>query len=231
MKRVVLFPFLLVLLLTGCATTSVDGGDAPAADSAKKEEPAKKIAELERKLEIARAKLAIARLENEAFEAKQTVRARHLAEEVGLAEASLAKFQEADKPTPLASVKLDLRTTKDRAQEARDELAQIEIMYAEQDLDDLTAEFVVSRGRRQAERAEARIEIKEAELKALAERELPQEAKRLGLAVDRAKADAEAAAREAEIGRRNKAIAVQEAENAVEDLEEELVEAKKEANA
>ena len=180
--------------------------------------------QLERKLSIAKARLAVAELEAEADAARHAASARHTAGEVQLAEASLARFQEASRPQRLASGKLDLQGAKDRAQEAAEELEQIKIMYKDQDLDDMTAEFVVSRGERMAKRAAERLKIQEAQLNALETRELPQEQQRLALAVDKAVAQMEQQAREATIAQHRKAIAVQEAKNEVRRLEEELAE-------
>ncbi len=66
------------------------------------------------------------------------------------------------------------------------ELAQIEIMYKDQNLDGLTAEFVVSRGRRNAERAAQRIEIQEFGFARFKNHELPQEEQGLSLPVEKA---------------------------------------------
>ena len=215
---------ILVPLLAGCATDATSVAPEAGGDAEDTESSARELRDAERKLRVARARLEVARLEATAYETEQGVRARHASAEVELAKASLARFQEADSPNRLASEKLELRSAKDRAQEAADELAQIEIMYEDQDLDDRTAEFVVSRGRRAAERAAARIAIQEGELAALETLELPEEEARLKLALEKAIAEAEALARETEIGTHEKTIAVQEAENELARLEEELAE-------
>lgn len=228
MKRVWILLSFLTVLAMGCASAPPgDTGGAAADVSAEKDADSGKEAErkekgLERKLEVAKARLAVAQLEAEAFERQQQVKVWEASMAVEMAEAKLGRFREADMPNRLASERLDLRTAKDRAQEAADELKQIEIMYEEQDLDDLTAEFVVSRGRRSAERAAARIGIQEAKLKALEERELPEEEKSLSVALDKAKAGLDKASAEGETGTRNKAIAVQEAENTIAGLQDEL---------
>jgi hypothetical protein len=210
--------------LAACATPSVrDAAPAKAGGAqASAEGDAREIAGLERKLALARERLAVAKLEAAAYEQAQAAQARHVAAEVKLAEASLARFVEADMPNRLAGAKLDLQGAKDRAQEAADELAQIKIMYAEQDLDDLTAEFVVSRGERSAARAVERLAIQASALAALEQRELPQERERLALALDKAGAGASEREREAEIGRHKQAIAVRESENEIARLEGEL---------
>jgi hypothetical protein len=219
------------LALAACAAPSVREGPPAGAGGAQAaaESDAREIAGLERKLEIARARLAVAQLEAAAYDQAQAAQTRHVAAEVKLAEASLARFVEADLPNRLAGAKLDLQGAKDRAQEAADELAQIKIMYAEQDLDDLTAEFVVSRGERSAARAVERLAIQEKALVALEQRELPQERQRLELALDKAGAGASEREREAEIGRHKQRIAVREAENEIVRLEGELAAKREEA--
>ena len=205
-----LLPLLLVPLI-GCAsvttTTASNGGAGPSKEGGEAAE-----------LEKARAQLEIAGLEMESYEAKQADRLRFAAAELALAESELALFKSSKAPNRLASEELDVRAAKDRAQEAAEELAQIEIMYEDQDLDDLTAEFVVSRGRRSAERAAARIEILEAGLVALETSELPREQKRLELAVERARSQVADVERETEIGRRKKALELAAAKKNVEEL-------------
>jgi len=228
MKRALLFLSILILPLASCATT-VSGtvkAKSPEEAAPSSGDEQKKTDELGRKLELARARLEVAALESKAFDAKHETRVRHANVEVGMAEARLATFREADMPNRLATQTLSLQGTKDRAQEAADELAQIEIMYAEQDLDDQTREFVIQRGRRNAERAAKRIEIQEVEFLKLKERELPQEEQKLALALDKATSSLQAADREGEIGRQQKAISLKQTENEVHKLELELAELK-----
>ena len=141
-----------------------------------------------------------------------------------MASERLTRHRDVDAPRRLAGEMLDLRAAKDRAQEAVDELKQIEIMYDEQDLDDMTAEFVVSRGRRNAERAEARIALQEAAFKALEERELPAQEASLGLDLQKAEAALAAAVRKGEITRRNLQLAIDEATARLEGLEADVEE-------
>lgn len=223
----------LVAFLASCAATpsaeaAVDGGAQP--EQKKEDDLEDELRELAHELEIKKARLEIARLEEEAFAAAHETKLRHAKADVELAEARLAAFRDAESPRRLASERLDLQHARDRAQEAADELAQIQIMYEGQDLDDLTAEFVVSRGRRSAARAAARIELQERALNALEERELPQELRKLELALDRATTGLSELEREGEIAWRGKVIAVQEAEHAVQKVAREL-EAKQEDGA
>ena len=222
----------LSLVTSGCAglgpnyQSSVDvQSDESADEGGAASDVEWELQELGRKVELAKSRLEIARLESESFQAGQEVRVEHAKTEALLASKDLAKFVDADRPAQLASGELALRTARDRAQEAIDELAQIELMYAEQDLNDKTAEFVVSRGRRSAERAAARIKIQEAEFATLTESELPIKQTRLEMAA-RAKETALAEAeRDVKIGTLNQAVALREAQNAVDKAVHELAEA------
>jgi uncharacterized protein YceK len=226
MKLAALSLTILALPLIGCATTvsGTTAGKAPASEeaAAKAEEKDREKEELARKLDLARARFKVTALEAQAFDAKHEARVRHATVEVEMAKAKLATFREVDVPNRVATQTLNLQSTRDRAQEAADELAQIEIMYAEQDLDDQTREFVIQRGRRNAERSAKRIEIQEGEFRKMKERELPQEERKLELSLDKANTGLTAADREGEIGRQQKAIAVKQAENEVHKLELEL---------
>jgi hypothetical protein len=220
---------LLSFLFIGCSSTTV--ADAPSGAASVSDANESKIDEVERKLKLAHARLEVKEMEQEAFVHEHGNNVRYAQADLAMAQAKLAKFREVDAPGRVASEKLNLRTAMDRAQEAKDELAQIEIMYKDQDLDDLTAEFVVSRGRRSAERAQARIEIQEAAFNSLKERELPQEEKQLELAVDKAVTGLEKIEIDGKISEQGKAIATQEARDGLNKLEQELSEAKQGAQS
>ncbi len=232
MKALGLVGILLLVPLAACASSgpAASPGAAPEAqkgDSSK----ATEREELERALELAHARLELAKLAAAAEAEEASTKIRHAKVEVELASARLASFREAGIPNRLASERLDLQSAEERAAEAAEELAQIEIMYKDQDLDDVTAEFVVSRGRRAAERAAARIGILQAELKALEERELPHEERTLALALDRATAnlaEAERAARRKEL---EQTIALKEAEGKVSAAESALAAQSAESDA
>jgi len=217
-------------LAPGCASAT----EAPAAAMAAEKDghdsdKARELEALERKLGVARARLEKTRLEHELAEREHEVRVRQASASFEIAEAGLSRFREADAPNELARLRLDLRSARDRAQEAAEELAQIEIMYAEQDLDDLTAEFVVSRGRRAAERAAARIEIDESRLQSVEQREHPVKLRELTMAVEKAAHEREKLDMEGEIASRGRAIALQEAEAEIVRLEQELADLRNEA--
>jgi len=224
------FLWFLVLgsLLASCLSTSSDGAGSPSgADS--DGDSKREAEELASKLKVAELKLEGARIELDSFQASHEVRVKHARAELQLAEAELAQFREVDRPARLAETELDLRSARDRAQEAAEELEQIEIMYEGQDLDDRTAEFVVSRGRRNAERAAQRIQIQEMLARGQADRELPREQSRLELAVSRAAAALADLELEGRVDAYQKRASVLEAEAEVARIRHDLKEAAEEA--
>lgn len=194
------------------------------------EELAEKREDLERKLNIAKMKLEVAAMELEAQKVAAELSVRHAREELEIARGKLEQFRSIDAPNRLDSARLSLQSAKDRAVEAAEELEQIEIMYEGQDLDDRTAEFVVSRGRRNAERAAQRISIQEGQLKALEQHELPRETRSMELSVERKEADVDKAARSARTGELQKRIGVLSAESEVAKLEDQLRDLDKKAS-
>ena len=176
--------------------------------------------QIELDLALAEQRLVQAQLEADTHDLDARTRIEHAQIEVELAKAKLVKFEKLDAPNRRASAELDLRSAKDRAQEAADELKQIELMYEGQDLQDLTAEFVVSRGRRNAERAAARIAIQERELDALVNHALPLERKQLALELERKRAGLKKAEMDAKSGALAKRIGVMKAESELVKLRE-----------
>lgn len=118
--------------------------------------------------------------------------------EVDLAKGKVESFKALEMPNKLAQAELDLRRAKDSAQEDAEELKQIEIMYDKQNLDDKTAEFVVNRGKRKAERSAAAIEIQTRGFELLAHHEMPRELARLQLDLERKQDELARATRNAE---------------------------------
>ena len=228
MRHLILPTALFLALASGCAGPghSDAAPEAPAhpdKDSAGEDQgQEEKLHELEQKLELTRVRLEISEHQLVAARASSENRLSRLEAEIELAQRNLSKLVEADAPARIASAELDLRSTRDRAQEAAEELAQIELMYEDQDLNDKTAEFVVGRGRRMAERAAARIAIQEARFDTLKEIEIPMDEQRATLEVQAKVRGLEEARREVEITLMNKELALTEARQAVERAEREL---------
>lgn len=221
---------LLPLLLGSCIGVSrnetVQTAPAPAPTEEAPDPEA--LADMERDLEAARVRLEIARLEQAGALAGKEQDLAHRREDLALAEAGLAAFLEVESPNRLAGAELSLQASRDRALEAAEELAQLEIMYEEQDLEERTREFVISRGQREAARTQARLAIQEAEVTALKERELVDRRTRLEIGVVRAREAVAAGERELTITRLRQGLALEEAERAVVKAEEALAEARDE---
>lgn len=194
-------------------------GDAPSARA------------LHHDLQVAEQKLVQAKLEQKSHEFSSKTSLAHAATEAELAAARLQHFVKISAPTRRAKAELDLQTATDRATESADELKQIELMYAGQDLNDMTAEFVVARGRRNAERAAARIAIEQKEFEALVNHVLPLEEKQLALDVERKRAGVEKAKLDAESGALGQRIGLMKAEAEIVRLHEKIEKVEKAAAA
>ena len=173
----------------------------------------------ERELEVARRKLRVAELELELAEKTRDEDRTHKARELELAQAELRQFDEVDAPDRLASERLSVARAKDSMAEQEEELAQLEMTYAEVDLSDKTREIVLRRNHRRVERAKEELAIAERELAKLEQHVLPIERAKLTLEIQ-AKTDALASAeRTAEIGLLGKQISLEEARAALEKQE------------
>jgi hypothetical protein len=213
---------LIASALAGCESVNhaAHAPEAPAPSAmAQEDEHADESAEdhdgareaREHKVHLAAERLALQEREMHESEKQFEDRVRFANVEMEMAQAKLEVFRKSVMPERLASERLNLASAKDRAQQAADELAQIEIMYKDQDLDDLTAEFVVSRGRRNAERAAQRIEIQEIGFARFKNHELPQEEQGLSLSVEKAASALRRLHSDHEIDRRRKELALDEA--------------------
>jgi hypothetical protein len=234
---------MLVAGLSGCSTTKPDVAESPdavkdavmqestAPEAARKEEKtedkedlAAKMRGLERKLTIAKARHEHAMLEMRIQEKASMESIAYAGKDLELAEAKLKQFKEFDALNKMASAKLSLQRAKDSAEEAAEELKQIEIMYEEQDLEDMTAEFVISRGKRNAERQKQSLLIQERAYQALTDFEIPREVDALELEVEKKKNALEKAKVTADSNTLQKRIAIMSAEAGIEDLEDQLKE-------
>ncbi len=188
-----------------------------------KEDPVAKRASLTRQLHLAELKLRQAQLESNAGKRSADSAVEQAQAELSLAERKLVQFRELDSRQKIEEARLDLRGARDRQQEAAEELQQIELMYKDQDLDDRTAEFVIQRGRRNAERAAARIALSELGLQSLVEHEVPTEIRQRELNVTQKRVAYEAAKRARESHQLKSQISVATAESEIHGLREKLV--------
>lgn len=181
-----------------------------------------KIKGVERRMAMTKARLAVAELEMANFEIDLANKLAAAEAELTLAQQKLDQFDKVDLPQRIAQADLSMLRGKDRAQEAADELKQIELMYKDQDLNDMTAEFVVSRGKRNAERTMAQIKLDEAGIDTMKKLELPRERRRLELDLIAKKNAFESAKRDSEVQRKNKQIGLMSVQNELAGIEEEM---------
>ncbi len=225
----------LALLVAGCSTPAasrtaaatlaplvvVADDEAPPSDEGAKPQDETDIAGLARQLVLAQDRLRRAEADLSMREQALDVDRRLADAELELAKEKVVQF-DADSKSRLAEAELELRESKDEATEAKEELEQIELMYAAQDLDDRTAEFVVNRGRRTAERSAARIAIGEAKLASLRDHQMPRERRELMLEVERQSVAIAKQVREGELSLMDARIQVLESRNEIERLQGEI---------
>ena len=233
-----LLPALALTAWTGCAALSPAAGSsataegsAPVEAAAKADDDATKAEALAKKIDVAQRRMKHAEMERAMFTADSRTSIAVAAKELAFAEARLVQYKELDMPNRMARSELGLQRARDGVQEAADELKQIELMYAEQNLEDMTAEFVINRGKRNAERAQHSLAIQEREHTSLVSHELPRELAGMELDVMRKKSALEQAKAGAEAGMLMKEIARLNLETELADLERERAELEEGAEA
>ncbi len=213
--------FSLLMPLSACNSVGVGRSSTPA-KPASEETSAEDLASAELDVSSAALRLEIAEMELTSFDAMQADRRANASVELSLAKKRLMQFNAFTEPTRIQQEELNLKSVKESAAEAAEELEQIELMYKDQDLNDMTREFVVARGQRRAENAKTRIEIREANMTAVLSTELPMERERLSLGVARAEQALRNLVSEKEIGTRNKQLSIAGAKHALEQAEKAL---------
>lgn len=216
----VLLPMTLTALGACQAHTKTVVSAARPEVSSKK--PENEERDLQRKLAVAELKLAQAKLDQESQQKSSAKAVEFAMEELAMAEGKKAQFENLDRPNREARGELDLQRAEDRTTEAAEELKQLEIMYREQDLEDMTAEFVINRGKRSAERAAASLAVQRRELEALTQHTMPRELRNMVLSIARKSSALEKAKADAESARIKHEIAVMNAKTSLSDLKEKL---------
>lgn len=236
----------LMFIWAGCATTGTAGGSYTAADedqAAGKTETASdeaKTAEDDSEDKAAKRAMKRAKLVRELAIAKEKVTKAQLAiahQDAGDAESmskaevehelalkKLGNFDERDAPARLEKAGLDLRRSQDRLQEAEEELAQLEMMYTENDLADKTAEIVLRRGKRRIQRSRADLAIKQKGLQTLEQRTLPLEGEELRSTLSQKMHAIENARRQTASNALDKRIELMSAEAEIARIEAEIAE-------
>ena len=167
----------------------------------------------------AKQKLDIATLELSIAEAKQQNEVYRREQELDLAKSELAQFDERDAPNRTARSELDLQRGRDTLAEQEEELAQLQMTYADVDLADKTREIVLNRNQRRVARAKDALLIQERESETLKTRVLPRERAKLALDVESKTRELESTRRDADLELRRKRMAIDDAKREVEKLE------------
>jgi hypothetical protein len=196
--------------LSGCASADV----VTTTDSDKKKDK-------KRDLDYAEAELRSARFDAEAKRIAAEDGLRKAQFELDAARAALAAHdKEAANEVAAATIDHDRRSH--RADEAKDELAELEAMYRAEEFAKTTKELVLKRGRRGLEIAERELGVGRQKLALLTEHTMPQKRRELESKL----ASAEAALRKAEAelqkAKLDADLAVRKAADKVADLEKEL---------
>ncbi|UCG32816.1 MAG: hypothetical protein JSU68_14260 [Phycisphaerales bacterium] len=170
-------------------------------------EDRRKLAKLERDIEIARQKLVKAQVAGKHGQIQNQVAVAEAERELELEQRRLATFERRSAPNRIEWSRLGLLRAEDRLKEAEEELAQLELMYAEEDFADQTKEIVLERGRRRLERSRCDLELRTQDHAILTEETIPTELREHELNVEKktevlgkAQRDAEASALDNQIG-------------------------------
>ena len=197
----------------------------------KKEEKQDELRKKQRELDYSRRSLKIARLsaESEQRAAKAALEKAEFA--LGQAIASRDHQQSTAAALTVDEAKLSIERATEYRERQRQELAELEEMYKQEDLAKLTKELVIRRSRMDLELAAKSLALEERKLAATEGHELPKKTKELEQAVVAAERDlAEAKAKvdrlalEKELALLKAEHEVDEAERAVKKLEKEIAE-------
>lgn len=226
----------LLLAFGACASVSADrpdGGTKPEQEAKgdDDESRAEKLDELRFELDGARVALQVAELEAAAEELEAAEALADARRELDEAERALKRFTDVKMPHAIAEGQLGIERSMQRLSEARQELAQMEAMYAaDPNLDATgraTRDMVLERHRKQVEFTERGLELARAEYADEVGAELPLEQR--GLEVELA--EARRALRKAETAAKKQALEgardLAEARRKVAEAERDLAEAEK----
>lgn len=222
----ILAPAFLAVFASACASSGGNTSSAPKA--AEKSEKDNGDDDLQSKLDKAEIKLEIARLDSTNSEAAAARAVEAAALEAEMAAGALANYRAVQQPLEAASRALALDRSRQRVKESKEELEELEKMYAQEEFADLTKELVLGRGRAQLEMATRDHELNEKRAAQERDFEWPRRERELAdkvAATKRALGDAEARAAKGVLERK---LALMEAQEAVTKAREALEDEKKE---
>ncbi|MCH7814168.1 MAG: hypothetical protein IID40_09130 [Planctomycetes bacterium] len=183
---------------------------------------ARKLAKLDRDIDLARAKLHRAQMASHQAATQHEVALAKAEREHALQQQRLATFRERSVPNRIAWAQLRLTRAEDSLKETREELAQLEALYAADEFADGTKEIVLDRGRRRLERSKRDFELRREDFAILTEKTIPAETIDQELKLEQKVQALAKARREAEASELDKKIGLHGAENGVAKLEEDI---------
>ncbi|UCF34255.1 MAG: hypothetical protein JSV78_02920 [Phycisphaerales bacterium] len=218
-----------------------DAADKEKDEAKKKEKERKKnerkLARLQRELDVARRALEKARLDLEYTEITTQEAITEAQKQLDLSVERFENFKTKAAPMRIAQSEQRLQRTRDALQESEEEVAQLELMYGQEDFADKTKEIVLERGKRRLQRTRESLTLTEQEFDNLTTFTIPIETREHELRVVDKQQTVEKAERHKLLTLIDKQIAVinaemkiEQLESDIEDLTEEMEEvAKKEA--
>lgn len=217
----ILAPATLTLLAASCASapSGQGGSGAPAAGEKKDADEAK---ELQAKLDKAGIKLEIARIDAKNGEAAAARSVESAQLEADLASGALENFRSVLQPIEAATSALSLDRARQQVKESREELDELEKMYAQEEFANLTKELVLTRGRAQLEMAQRNLELTEKRAAQARDFEWPRRERELAEKVASTQRSLDEAKARVEKGQLERKLALMEAEEAVAKAREEL---------
>lgn len=194
----------------------------------KRREQEHKLARLQRDLESARLKAQKAEVELHFSDVAGEAAVAKAEADVRDATRDLSNFRQHVMQSRLGWAQLGLERSTDRAGEDQEELAQLEMMYADEQLEDRTKEIVLGRGQRRLERSQRDLELRQKDFTNLREHELPSQEKDLEQKLTNGQRSLEQARHNAVVGNIDKRIKHIEALSAIEKIEFEIAELERE---
>ena len=222
----------LLLSLAACASTSGNADSskaAPDANQAKPENDAdkqQKIAAVEEKIAIAKIEAEIGQISSDSAVKSAELDLERAKRELEEARRALDHFKGFTVPVEMEEAKMNHDRSVHRADEANDELRELESMYKTEEFAEMTKELVLKRGRRQLELAQRGLKVSETRLADKKDDELPR--KERDLVDDHKKAEEKVAKQEIEVqkARLSAKVSAMKSAQKMEELERELKDAK-----
>ncbi|MCP4246725.1 MAG: hypothetical protein GY778_06720 [bacterium] len=183
---------------------------------------ARKMAKLERDIDLARIKLHRAGMAGRQAATLNEVALAKAERELVLQQQRFATFHERSVPNRIAWAQLRLTRAEDGLKETHEELAQLEALYAAEEFADGTKEIVLDRGRRRLERAKRDLELRREDFAILTEKTIPAETVDQELKLELKVQALAKARRDAEASELDNKIGLLGAENGVAKLEEDI---------